>query len=158
MEDILLWLQDNRTLLICVVVVIAVLEIFLRLYRGTLRLVRRRRAPQLNPKLQKYAGRSDAEIEADRLAAEKIISTSSTATVAGYEIVRQIEAVFVEGLRSPGEATSALKASAGKLGANAVINLSQERTAAGRCTAQGDAVVVRPLRRAPAGRKRNSGD
>ncbi len=155
MDDLTLWLQDNRTLLIYAVVIIALLEVSLRLYRGTLRLVRRRRAPQLNPKLQKYAGRSETEIEADRLAAEKIISTSSTGAVAGYEVVRQIEAVFVDGLRSPGEATSALKTSAGKLGANALINLSQERTAAGRCTAQGDAVVVRPIRQKPADCKKS---
>jgi uncharacterized protein YbjQ (UPF0145 family) len=59
-------------------------------------------------------------------------------------LVRQIEAVFVEGFKSPGEAVTALKAAAAKLGANAIVNLAQQRTAAGRCTAQGDAVCVRP--------------
>jgi uncharacterized protein YbjQ (UPF0145 family) len=39
---------------------------------------------------------------------------------------------------------TALKAQASRRGANALINLSQERTAAGRCSAQGDAVVVKP--------------
>ena len=55
-----------------------------------------------------------------------------------------LEAVFVEGHRSPQEAMQALRAAAGKLGANAIINLTHERTTAGRCTASGDAVLVRP--------------
>jgi len=65
--------------------------------------------------------------------------------VAGFEVVRQIEATFVEGYRTPGEATLALKAAAARHGANAIIHLAQQRTAAGRCTAQGDAVLVRPV-------------
>src|SRR5262249_6399323 len=97
----------------------------------------------LHPNLQKYAGRSEQEIEADRAAALKIISTSSTARITGFQLLQQIEAVFVEGYRTPEEAVSALKAAAGRKGANAIINLTQSRTAGGRCTAQGDAVLVR---------------
>ncbi len=78
-----------------------------------------------------------------RLQAEKIISTSSTERVAGYDIVQQVEAVFVEGFRTPEEAIEGLKASASLKGANAVINLRYDRTAAGRCSASGDAVVVK---------------
>lgn len=104
--------------------------------------IRRRRPPKLHPNLQKYGGRSDEEQNADLDASLKIVATSSTPTVAGYKIVRQIEAVFVDGCRAPAEAVTALKAAAARRGANAVINLSQQRTAAGKCSAQGDAVVV----------------
>lgn len=105
--------------------------------------MRRRRPPKLHPNLQKYGGRSDEEQQADLDASLKIIATSSSSTVAGYKIVRQIEAVFVDGCRAPTEAVTALKAAAARRGANAVINLSQQRTAAGKCSAQGDAVVVK---------------
>jgi hypothetical protein len=104
---------------------------------------RRRPAAPLNPRLQKYGERSAAELQADRQAAEKIIATSSTGRVAGYEVIRQIEAVFVEGYRTPDDAVTAIKVAAGKLGANAIINLSQQRSAAGRCACQGDAVLLR---------------
>jgi len=104
--------------------------------------LRRRRPPKLHPNLQKYGGRSDEEQNADLDASLKILATSSTPSVAGYKIVRQIEAVFVDGCRAPAEAVTALKAAAARRGANAVINLSQQRTAAGKCSAQGDAVVV----------------
>ncbi len=143
--DIGLWLQNNQTLLILVVILLVVLAVLQRLFGGIWRMARRRKAPKLHPKLQRYAGRSDADIEAARLAAENIITTSSTGTIAGYDIVRQIDAVFVEGHRAQGEAIAALKAVAGRRGANAIINVTQQHTAAGRCSAQGDAVLVRPV-------------
>ena len=68
-----------------------------------------------------------------------IIATGSTGSLAGYEIVQQIEAVFVEGHRSPQEAMQALRVAAGRLGANAIINLTHERTAAGRLSSSGSA-------------------
>ncbi len=74
----------------------------------------------------------------------KIETTSSTATIAGYEIVRQIEAVFTEGHPTPPAAVIALKAEAAIRGANAIVNLTTVRPPSGKCTAQGDAVVVRP--------------
>jgi len=104
--------------------------------------IRRRRPARLHPKLQKYGGGDEAAQYADLDASLKIIATSSTPNVAGYRITRQIEAVFVDGGRTPGDAVTALKAAAALRGANAVINLSQQRTAAGKCSAQGDAVVV----------------
>lgn len=140
--DLLQWLQDHPVLLAGVAGGLILIALIQRV-----RARRRRRAepPRLHPKLQAYAGRSEAEIEADRQQAAKIIATSSTGTVAGYEILRQIEAVYVDGYRTPQDATEALKAVAGRRGANALVNLSQQRTAAGRCTAQGDAVRIRPL-------------
>jgi len=135
------WLQNHRMLLLYAVAVLLGLVFLQRLFRK----LRRRRPPApLHPRLQAYAGRSEADIESERRDAEKIIATSSTGSVAGYEIVQQIEAVFVEGYRTPQEATMALKAAAARKGANALINLSQQRTAAGRSTAQGDAVLIRP--------------
>jgi hypothetical protein len=140
--EIVDWLVAHRDLLIWVVLALTVLVIARRVFR---RIRRWRHPPQIHPLLQKYAGRTPAEIEADRQAAQTILATSSTALLAGYEIARQIEAVYVEGLRSPAEAIQALKASAARLGANAIVNLAQQRNATGRCTAQGDAVVVRPV-------------
>ena len=81
--------------------------------------------------------------------AAQIIATSSTERVAGYEIVRQIEAVFTDGHATPSEAVEALKALAAERGGNAVINLASERPPSGRCLARGDAVIARPLATAP---------
>ena len=138
--ELLDWLQSRRTTLALVVAGLAILV----LVRRSLRRIRRRRPAPINPKLAKYAGRSEAEIEADRLAALNVIATSSTGALPGYEIVQQVEAVFVDGHRSPQEAVQALRAAPGRLRANAIISLAHERTAAGRCTATGDAVLVRP--------------
>ena len=123
---------------------LAGLLIALWLFRRVRWTIRRRRPAQINPKLAKYAGRSEAEINADLDAARQIVATSSTNTVAGYRIVRQVEAVFVENHRTSEEAILALKALAARRGANALLNLAQQRTTAGRCSAQADAVVVQP--------------
>ncbi len=135
------WLVEHQTLLIVITAALVLLVVVRRLYDR----VRRGQPAKLHPRLQAYAGRSEADLEAERREAEKIIATSSTSLVAGYEIVQQIEAVFQDGHRTPQDAVCALKAAAGRMGANAIINLTQQRTAAGRCTAQGDAVRVRPL-------------
>lgn len=82
-----------------------------------------------------------AEIE--RLS-RRIIATSSTATIAGFDIERQIEAVVTDGHPTPPAAVEALKAHAARLGANAVINLDSQRLGTGKCSARGDAVIVRP--------------
>jgi hypothetical protein len=82
--------------------------------------------------------------EIERLAGG-IIATSSTASIAGYTIIRQVEAVFTDGHPSPGKAVAVLKATAAQMGANAVINLNSVRPPSGKCVAHGDAVVVRPV-------------
>jgi len=38
----------------------------------------------------------------------------------------------------------ALKAAAAERGANAILNVKTDRTAAGKCSASGDAIVVAP--------------
>jgi len=137
------WLVDQREYVGYAVGVLVVLALLQRAVRK----LRRRRSPAaLHPRLQAYAGRTEADLQADRLEAAKIVATSSTAAVAGYQIVQQIEAVYVEGYRTPADAGTGIKAAAGRRGANAIINLSQQRTAGGRCTAQGDAVVIKPAK------------
>ncbi|MBU0640823.1 MAG: hypothetical protein KKB50_18310 [Planctomycetes bacterium] len=83
------------------------------------------------------------EQEIERLG-DRIVATSSTQTIAGFAIIRQVEAVFTDGHRTPAKAVAALKALAAQKGANALINLNGERLPSGKCVARGDAVVVRP--------------
>lgn len=108
----------------------------------------RRRRIRLNPKLAVYGGGPDdpgrEELAAQRrVEANKIVATSSTTTVAGYDIIEQIEAVFVDGFRRPEEALEGLKAAGAMKGANAIVNVRQSRGSLGKCSASGDAVVVR---------------
>jgi len=87
--------------------------------------------------------------EVHRLAGQ-IVATGSTGTIAGFVIVRQIEAVFAEAQRSPTEAVERLKALAARKGANALINVTSQRLPAGSSVASGDAVIVRPTDTTPA--------
>jgi hypothetical protein len=82
--------------------------------------------------------------ELERLAG-RIIATSSTRSIAGFALVRQIEAVFTDNHPTPAKAVEALKAAAARKGANAIVNLSGKREPNGKCSASGDAVVVKPL-------------
>lgn len=111
---------------------------------------RRRRPPQIHPSLQKYGaqyGEPSPEVRAKQQAeAQRIVATSSTGEIAGYTIAEQIEAVYVAGLVDPGHALVALKATAAMKGANAVTHVRQEREPDGRCSAHGDAVIIRRQR------------
>lgn len=133
-------------------VALLVLVLVVWIYRKLRRLVRKRRPPQLHPLLRKYGegyGEPDEALTAKRRAeAAKIVVTSSLPTIVGYEIVEQVEAVFVDGFRRPEEALEGLKAVASMKGANAVTNVSHERGANGRCAARGDAVVIEKRARA----------
>jgi len=115
-----------------------------RIARRVQRWTRRRHAPRVNPALQQYADQADLA-RVRREEAAKIVATSSTGQIAGYDLVEQIEAVFVDGFRRPEEALEGLKAAAAMKGANGVINVHTERTAAGKCSARGDAVVIRKV-------------
>lgn len=118
------------------------LWIVLRVWKRIRRFQRSRRPVRLHPKLEKYGiDQAEAARQRRELATE-IVATSSSDRLAGYTILQQIEAVFVEGFRTPAEAVEALKAAAAAQGANAVIHVRQERTAAGKCSASGDAVRV----------------
>ncbi|MCH8146509.1 MAG: hypothetical protein IH987_00725, partial [Planctomycetes bacterium] len=117
--------------------------------RRVRRFLRRRRPPTLHPKLQKY-GQAFAEPDPTlgakrRKQAAEILATSSTGTIAGYEIIEQVEAVIVDGFRLPEDALEGLKAASAMKGANAVINVHRDRVDGGTCSAVGDAVIVRRI-------------
>ncbi len=76
---------------------------------------------------------------------EHIVATSSTPRIAGYELVRQIEAVFGEGQKSAEAAAELVKAHAARKGANALINLRTQQIPSGKWVAGGDAVVVKTV-------------
>ncbi len=109
--------------------------------RGVRRRLRLRRPPKLNPKLQQYGDQED-HLRARRAEAAKIVATSTTDLIVGYTILRQVEAVVVDGFRRADEAIEGLKATAAMKGANAVTHVQTERTPSGRCSARGDAVIV----------------
>lgn len=130
-------------------IVLVVLVVLIWLTRKVRRFFRRRRPPTLHPKLQKY-GQSFAEPDPAlaakrRKEAAEILATSSTGTIAGYEIVEQVEAVIVDGFRLPEDALEGLKAAAAMKGANAVINVHRDRVDGGTCSAAGDAIIVRRI-------------
>lgn len=108
--------------------------------------IRRRRPARIHPKLQKYGQHYDEPDEKltaqRRMEAEKILATSSSNTIAGYDLKEQVEAVYVDGFRRPEEAIEGLKAVAAMKGANALTNVNQNRTPEGTCAADGDAVIV----------------
>jgi len=141
MNGILDWLENNTFVVLAALGALLVLLALQRMLRGA----RRRRKPaELHPRLQAYAGRTEADVQAEEADAAGIVATSSTGIVVGYEIKQQIETVFVEGCRTPNDAIRTLKAQAARRGANAIIHLSQSRSGAGKCVAQGDAVVIKP--------------
>lgn len=143
------WPVDLRTGWVWWLVGLLVLLVLLRAGRGVGRWVRRRGPARIHPKLAKY-NVDQVEVDKQRRAvAGQIMATSTGAGLAGFRIVRQVDAVFVEGLRTPEEAVTALKAAAAERGANALLNVSTQRTAAGRCSAGGDAVVAVPEKTAP---------
>ncbi len=84
--------------------------------------------------------------EAEKLAL-RIEATSSTSRIAGFAIVRQVEAVFTEGRASSAAAFELCKALAAQKGANAIINLHTRQTPTGKWTASGDAVLVKAFSR-----------
>lgn len=113
------------------------------------RAIRRRRPPKLHPKLQKYGANygepTPAMLAQRRKEAAKILATSSTSTIAGYEVTEQIETIFVDGFRRPEDSLEGLKAAAAMKGANAVTNVNHERNDSDKLSVSGDAVIVRRL-------------
>lgn len=122
--------------------VVAVLALVARLWsrRREARYYARRRA-----ELRKQRGYLQMQQQEIARLASQIIATSSTSTIAGFRIVRQIEAVFTDGHPSPSKAVEFLKATAAEKGANAVVNLNSARPPSGNCLAHGDAVIVHPI-------------
>ncbi len=82
--------------------------------------------------------------EVHRLA-ERVLATSSTGQIAGFELVRQVEMVFADNQTSSAAAVELVKALAVRKGANALINLQTRQLPAGKWIASGDAVIVRSV-------------
>jgi hypothetical protein len=119
-------------------------------WRRVRRAVRRRRPVRLHPRLAQYGGHAEQDpkfLAQRRAQAERIVATSSGAHIVGYDLVEQIEAICVEGFQRPEDALEGLKAVAAMKGANALVNVRTQRFDARRCTAGGDAVVVRRAER-----------
>jgi uncharacterized protein YbjQ (UPF0145 family) len=139
------WIREHPMYVIWGIGGLVGLVILRRILGGVGRAIRRGRPVTINPKLAKY-NVDHAELDRQRRElAVGVVATTTGNRLAGFRIVRQVEAVFVEGYRTPEEAVVALKAAAVERGANAILNVQTERTTAGRCTASGDAVVVGPL-------------
>ena len=138
-------LAEYRWYLIYALAVLVGLLVLRDIWRRIWRAIRRSRPAQIHPSLQKY---NVDHVELDRQRREVaagVVATSTGSRLAGFRIVRQVEAVFVDGLRTPDEAMTALKALAIERGANALLNVRTERTTAGRCSASGDAIVAAPI-------------
>lgn len=107
---------------------------------------RRHHSVTLHPRLQRYgetAARQKEELKTKRRAeAARIVATSSGGAIAGYDIIEQIETVFVDGFGNPEDAVEGLKAVAAMKGANALINIRYERTSDNHYSASGDAVIA----------------
>jgi len=133
-----------RPWLVPAVIALLLLLLIRTVWRVLTHRMRRRGEPTIHPKLQKYNvdhARLDRE---RRKLATRIAATSTGTRLAGFRIVRQVDAVFVEGHRTPEEALIALKAAAAERGANALVNVHTERSTAGKCAASGDAVIAAP--------------
>ncbi len=105
--------------------------------------------------LRRRQATQERELEAQHQLADQILATSSTAEIVGFSVVRQIEAVFTDGHKTPAAAIDTLKALAARKGANALLNLVGERQPGGACTAHADAVIVKTLDAPdPPGRRR----
>jgi len=143
------WLDvGGRPLKVLGAVVVALLILWMAL--KILRRLRRRRPARLHAKLQVYAGvcgpADEGLAEKRRAEAARIVATSSTDRIAGFEIVEQVEAVFVDGFFRADEALEGLKAASAMKGANAVVNVRQTQGAGRKYSACGDAVVVERAR------------
>ena len=128
-----------RVLAVCAgLIVLVLIARFLR-WRREARYARQRR----DELRQRHGFLYVQQQEIQRLAG-RIIATSSQPAIAGFEVTRQIEALFTDGHHTQAQAVEVLKAMAAEKGANALINLDSQRQANQRFGARGDAVMVRP--------------
>lgn len=148
-QPLLRILSEHRMYLVYAVAILAALLVLRNVSNRITSAIRRRRPATIHPNLQKYSVDS---IELDRKRREmavQVVATSTGNRLAGFRIVRQVEAVFVDGCRTPDEALTALKALAVERGANALLNVHTDRTPAGKCSASGDAIVAAPIAPGP---------
>lgn len=143
------WVVANPTKVAIGIAVLVGLIALRKLVRFVARQIRLSRPTVIHPSLAKYnVDRVEVQKRQRELSAG-VVATSTSNRLAGYRLLRQVEAVFVQGFSSPEDALIALKATAVERGANAILNVKTEHTAAGRCTASGDAVLVAALTPAP---------
>ena len=143
--QILAFLELNDPVVLALVAG-AIVVIVLTIVGRALGAARRRADSRRHAREQRDRRRAIDQLrEATMRAAAGIVATSSTNSIAGYRVVRQIEAVFTDGHPNAERAVETLKALAAAKGANAVINLAGERTTVGKCAARGDAVIVQSL-------------
>jgi hypothetical protein len=102
---------------------------------------------RLRAELRREKDELQVQQEEARQLAETIVATSSTARVAGYAIVRQIETVFAEAKPSSAAAVEAVKTLAAQKGANALVNLQSRQMPSGKWSASGDGVMVKLIGR-----------
>lgn len=139
------WL-NNQDPVVQLVVMAAGALIVLALLGTLLRGWRERRADAARrAQVRRTQAAVQEQLEEQERLALRIVATSSTRTIAGFAVIRQIEAVFTDNHQTPAKAVEALKAAAARKGANAIVNLSGKREPNGKCSASGDAVVVKPL-------------
>lgn len=141
------WLPGGLTQYLIALIVILALALLVRRWLNSRResAYFRRHANEVRERQARVAEERQA---AGRLAT-RIIATSSTSKIAGFEIKRQVEALFTDGHASGADAVAAVKAIAARKGANALINLRSERHASGKYVANGDAVIVQPREAGP---------
>lgn len=116
-----------------------------------------RQSSQRRAELRRQYGFAFAQQQEIERLAERILATSTTGSIPGFIIVRQIDAIFTDGHATPSKAVELLKAHAGEKGANAIINLTSERLGSGKCVARGDAVLVRVEDAGTAGKSATTG-
>lgn len=98
--------------LIYAVLIGVALLVLRRLLGGLGRAWRRNKPVNINPKLAKYNVDKAEVARQQRELSHQIEATSTGRHLAGYRIIRQVEAVFVEGYATPEDALIALKATA----------------------------------------------
>ena len=96
---------------------------------------------------KREAGEAQTQEEELKRSAEQIVATSSTARIAGYGIVRQVETLYTEARPSSVAAVELLKGLAARKGANGIVNLQSQQLPTGKWVASGDAVVVKLFNR-----------
>ncbi len=104
----------------------------------------RRRTSEIQASVRKSVAERERRAAERTQLADRILATSSTGQLLGFEIVRQIETVFSDGEPASSESVAAIKSAAAHKGANALINVQVRQSPGGKWIASGDAIVVRP--------------
>ena len=102
-----------------------------------------RRQKEINRRQKEINRQKEKEEKEKKERIQSIIATSSSNSIIGYCIIKQLEMVSHSDTLDEEEAKQELKDKAAKLGANAIINIRIVRSRGGEVSIQGDAVIVR---------------